>query len=220
MIGIYKITSPTKKVYIGQSINIEKRFKYYLNLNCKNQTILHRSLLKYGVEKHRFEIICECSLSELNEKERYYQELYSAIGSKGMNCVLNKTDTHKRVVSQETRDKMSKARLGKKHSEETLLRMSNSQIGKKISNEQRFKISESKKGVKFSEDVKLNMSKARTGRIFSEESKKKMSDSAKGKIVSEETRKKMSTSQKGKKLSKETREKMSISRTGLKRKKL
>ena len=36
MIGIYKITSPTKRIYIGQSINIEKRFKSYEKLNCKS----------------------------------------------------------------------------------------------------------------------------------------------------------------------------------------
>ena len=36
MIGIYKITSPNKKIYIGQSINIEKRFKWYLRLYGPN----------------------------------------------------------------------------------------------------------------------------------------------------------------------------------------
>jgi predicted GIY-YIG superfamily endonuclease len=28
-IGIYKITSPSNKIYIGQSINIERRIKQY-----------------------------------------------------------------------------------------------------------------------------------------------------------------------------------------------
>ena len=37
-IGIYKITSPSNKIYIGQSINIERRFKEYKTLkNCKFQ---------------------------------------------------------------------------------------------------------------------------------------------------------------------------------------
>jgi len=36
MIGIYKITSPSNKVYIGQSINIEKRFKSYKRYDCKH----------------------------------------------------------------------------------------------------------------------------------------------------------------------------------------
>jgi len=71
MIGIYKITSPSKKIYIGQSIDIEKRFKYYLNLNCKKQTKLYNSLKKYGYKKHFFEVIEICKITELNNKERY-----------------------------------------------------------------------------------------------------------------------------------------------------
>jgi len=38
-IGIYKITSPKGKTYIGQSINIEKRFKEHKNSINKKQTI-------------------------------------------------------------------------------------------------------------------------------------------------------------------------------------
>ena len=37
VVGIYKITSPSGKIYIGQSIDIQKRFKHYKQLhNCKN----------------------------------------------------------------------------------------------------------------------------------------------------------------------------------------
>ena len=49
MIGIYKITSPNNKVYIGQSVDIEKRLKRYKNLNCKKQSKIYNSLNKYGV---------------------------------------------------------------------------------------------------------------------------------------------------------------------------
>ena len=31
MIGVYKIISPNNKIYIGQSINIEKRWGQYIN---------------------------------------------------------------------------------------------------------------------------------------------------------------------------------------------
>lgn len=36
MIGIYKITSPSGKVYIGQSVNIKERFKSHLKNRKKN----------------------------------------------------------------------------------------------------------------------------------------------------------------------------------------
>jgi hypothetical protein len=49
MIGIYKITSPSKKVYIGQSVNIEKRKYFYEIGNCKKQIKLYNSIKKYGL---------------------------------------------------------------------------------------------------------------------------------------------------------------------------
>ena len=57
MIGIYKITNPTNKIYIGQSTNIGNRFKHYKSLDCKRQSSLYKSFLKHGVENHNFEII-------------------------------------------------------------------------------------------------------------------------------------------------------------------
>ena len=46
--GIYKLTSPSGKCYIGQSINLDKRLNMYRLLHCKAQTHLYRALLKYG----------------------------------------------------------------------------------------------------------------------------------------------------------------------------
>ena len=71
--GIYKIKSPSGRVYIGQSKDIVyERFKRYKKLRCKGQPILYRSLLKYGVENHTFEIIEECSVEDLDCRERYF----------------------------------------------------------------------------------------------------------------------------------------------------
>ena len=60
-IGIYKITSPSNKVYIGQSTNLEKRKDDYIKLRCDKQPKLFNSLQKYDWEQHIFEIIEECS---------------------------------------------------------------------------------------------------------------------------------------------------------------
>ena len=89
MIGIYKITNLiNKKVYIGQSTNIKKRWSDYKRLNCKGQPLLYRSLKKYGVENHKFEIITECDFENLNKFERYYQDIYNVCGKNGLNCKL------------------------------------------------------------------------------------------------------------------------------------
>jgi group I intron endonuclease len=79
MIGIYKIINPKDKVYIGKSKNIEKRFKYYKRLDCKSQIKIYNSLAKYGPENHTFKIIEECSISQLDEKEIYWINLFNSI---------------------------------------------------------------------------------------------------------------------------------------------
>lgn len=100
--GIYKITSPTKKVYIGQSFNIYNRMLTYNRLDCKRQLILYNSLKKYGVKKHTFEVLEYCDIELLNEKERYYQDLYSVIDRNGMNLVLTKAEDRPAKKSKET----------------------------------------------------------------------------------------------------------------------
>jgi group I intron endonuclease len=77
MIAIYKITSPSGKIYIGQSIHVEKRQKYYDNINnIKKQRKLYYSFLKYGSINHKFEIIEECTVEQLNERETYWKQHY------------------------------------------------------------------------------------------------------------------------------------------------
>jgi len=98
MIGIYKITSPSNKIYIGQSINIEKRFNQYKWSKAKSQPILHRSFLKYGVDKHIFEIVCECRKTELHDLETYYQRLYCVVNSNGLNCFINNESSVIKVI--------------------------------------------------------------------------------------------------------------------------
>jgi group I intron endonuclease len=88
MIGIYKITNPSGKVYIGQSIDIEKRWKYYYTLNCKGQTKLYHSLKKYSPENHMFEVLEECIESILEERETYYKLAYNSL-IKGLNCRID-----------------------------------------------------------------------------------------------------------------------------------
>ena len=84
MIGIYKITNKVNgKIYIGQSVNIEQRWKAHrntaYNMYDKNyDKPLYRAIRKYGLENFCFEIIEECLVSELNEKERYYISFYNS----------------------------------------------------------------------------------------------------------------------------------------------
>lgn len=57
MVGIYKITSLSGAINIGQSWNIEEREKNYSRSSCKGQRKLYNSIRKYGWKNHKFEIV-------------------------------------------------------------------------------------------------------------------------------------------------------------------
>ena len=115
MIGIYKITNPKNRVYIGQSIDIEKRFSFYKRLSCKGQKKLYNSFLKYKIENHKFQVLCECNIDELNDKERYYQELHNVLSKNGLNCVYQCTKEKRKVISEVMKNKISFANKGVKN---------------------------------------------------------------------------------------------------------
>jgi len=73
MIGIYKITNKTNgKRYIGQSINIEKRFKDHKTPSRRKFGALGKAFAKYGVQNFDFEIIEICEARNLDKREMYY----------------------------------------------------------------------------------------------------------------------------------------------------
>lgn len=185
-IGIYKITNPNGKIYIGQSINIEKRISDYKKFkNCKNQILLYRSLIKYNPKNHIFEIIKECDINFLNDNERYFQEFYNVLDhSKGLNCRLTSSDDRKGYLSYDMKSKISLSNKGKpKHSERNKINLSLKQQG-----------NSNMLGKTHSKETKQKMSKSQLGKIRTEETKQKMSESAKGKIKTIEWRQNISKS--------------------------
>jgi group I intron endonuclease len=114
IIGIYKITSPTGRVYIGKSKNIKNRFSGYNKpKKSKLQVRLYNSFIKHGVGNHVFEIIEECPISELYCRERHWQNFYNVLDKdKGLNCVLSACENHPAVTTDETRKNMSESKSG------------------------------------------------------------------------------------------------------------
>ena len=85
MIGIYKITNLINgRVYIGQSINIERRKKEHLNNNNYNTSEIDKAIKNEGKDNFSFEIIEECKKEELNEREKYWIDYYDSF-NKGYN---------------------------------------------------------------------------------------------------------------------------------------
>lgn len=70
-IGIYKIENLlSHKIYIGQSVNIEKRWKQHCQ--SSSDSLIAKAIQKYGKDNFVFSILEECPLDKLNEREDFY----------------------------------------------------------------------------------------------------------------------------------------------------
>lgn len=114
--GIYTVTSPNNRVYVGQSLAIEKRFAGYLVFSgCCKQTRLYNSLKKHGPHAHQYAIVEVCDESMLNERERYWQEKLEATGKRGLNCRFVATGDKTGTPSEASRAKMRLAQGGERN---------------------------------------------------------------------------------------------------------
>lgn len=92
--GVYKITNiENTRCYIGQAIDIAKRFtdhaKCGLGIDAPSSNKLYKAMQEQGLENFTFEILEECNAIDLNEKERFYIDLYKSYeygynGNKGI----------------------------------------------------------------------------------------------------------------------------------------
>ncbi len=161
MIGIYKITSPSGKIYIGQSTNINRRWQEHKRLSFKFETKLKNSLVKYGIDNHIFDIIEECEIGKLNDRESHWQDYYNSV-HKGLNCFRTKSSDKSGYLCEESRKKISKSRKA------------NPNVNDKL------------KGIPLSEEHKLKIGLGNKGKTKTEEAKQKISIHRKGKYKGEE----------------------------------
>lgn len=166
MKGIYKITNPKGRVYIGQSINIKGRWKNYSYKNTKRAgPKLLRSLNKYGYKNHTFEILEECKIKDLNKRETYWKKYYlDKFNNDWENVLFHELyDKGAGPHTKATKKKMSKSHMGLRK-------------GVKFTEEHKKKISEAKKGFVYSPEQRNNISKGRKGIKHSKDTKKRMSE--------------------------------------------
>ena len=69
---IYKITSPTGRIYVGKTKRPKTRVWEYRWRSKKRKSIVHDSIKGYGWEAHKFEIIEETTDDLLNEREIFW----------------------------------------------------------------------------------------------------------------------------------------------------
>ncbi len=84
--GIYKIENLLNgKCYIGQSIEIEHRFSKHKS--AKDDFYIHRAIRKYGIKNFSFEIIEECKVEKLDERENFWIKEKNTLIPNGYNMV-------------------------------------------------------------------------------------------------------------------------------------
>jgi group I intron endonuclease len=179
--GIYKITNPKGKIYVGQSIDIIGRWNVYKNKQAKNQPKLFNSLGKYGYDHHMFEILEICDHSLLHEREIFFKKHY----------LKKSNDDWNMVLFCELYD-----RGGGPRSDQTKEKMSKSQLGKILSPESRKKIGDANRGTIFPPEVRKLMGRKK-GSVYSKDDKLKISQGLKGKPKPEGFGEKISKSNSG-----------------------
>lgn len=176
IVGIYKIVNLiNNKIYIGCSKNIYNRIRYHqykLSKNNHENPYLQFSYNKYGKDNFEYIILEECAEISLLERENYWVNLLNCLNKNYGYNVVGTSNTNKRIISEETKKKMSNSaknkirteehcrniskgkkgmigpNLGKKHNFETRQKMRISSLGRKASEETKLKMSKVKKGIK------------------------------------------------------------------------
>jgi len=190
---IYKLTFPSEKSYIGQTIrDIHKRLEehQYANSSC---VAVCNAIKKYGWENVKIDWY-ECPDEDLNFDEELLVEEMGTLAPGGYNLREGGGSTGK--LSEETKQKMSEA-----------------QSGKTLSDEHKQKISKAHTGKNHTEETKEKMSKALSGeknpmygKTLSDETKQKLSEAMTGekaywygKTLSDETKQQISEAMSGEK---------------------
>lgn len=155
---IYKVTNLVNgKIYIGQTKqDFYKRKRYHLFcLRNGCQFVFYRAMRKYGLDNFEWEIIDEAhNEKDIIQKEIYWIDFYKsyiyAENSNGYNMTIGGEGTKGRIVSDETRKRLSVSKsgknhpfYGKKHSENHKQRIADGNKGKFVSEETRKKMSDS-----------------------------------------------------------------------------
>lgn len=201
MIGIYKITNLINgKTYIGQSIDIQRRFWEHRCVSHESNRHLKYALQKYGKDNFKYEVLEECDESLLDERERYYIAKHKPeynVTNGGQDSLRRYPDEIKKKISQKAKEQWANMsneekadriannlkgpKKGHAVSEETRKKLRDFNIGKKQSSETIEKRKETMRKKKSAGYVQTNASHRKkiicieTGEIF--ESVKEASES-------------------------------------------
>lgn len=193
MIGIYCFRNKVNgKVYIGKSIDLDRRIKehYYLLHSNLDTSRLQTDFNVYGYSSFEVSILEECSKSKINEREIYWIAFYDARNpEKGYNKAKGGEGGCGHPQSVESRTKISEAakrqhqNMTPEQRAERSEAISKASKGRKMTPEQRERASEAVKRSWQDPERRAKQSEALTGKHRTPEQRQKMSESAKQRIA-------------------------------------
>lgn len=162
---IYKYTSPSGKVYIGQTTNQTLRRKKWFNMSSPYTSLdwkskIDKARIKYGPSSFIYEVLFQnkyvsrrAAKIELNTLEAYYVGLYDSYRA-GYNSTIGGDSASGPI----------------KHSNRTKLKMRLSHLGKRMNDASKAKLSKALTGIKRSEEFKEKAKVAHKGQVRTKES--------------------------------------------------
>jgi hypothetical protein len=186
--------------YIYTHTKLGDTLPFYIGKGSNNRAYSKhdRSNFWKRISKNGYTVQIELTNLYEDEALQLEKEIIKMYGRRdlGTGCLVNMTNGGEgvsgRIVSDETKAKMSKAmegrvsgNKGKTHSEETKQKISEAKLG-----------NTAWKGKTHSDETKAKIGEAGKGKTHSDESKRKMSDAKKGKTHSDESKRKMSEARK------------------------
>ncbi len=188
--GIYQITGPEGKVYVGQAQDFNDRFTYHrsdLKYNRHHCPPLQDAYNKHGKGAFSFEPLMCFELADLTDAEQF---VIHALWDTGIlyNVVRYvKQPMRGRKMSPEAIEKARLSHVGSKRSDETKERIRAKALGRKVSLETRAKMSQAGKlRAPAGDSTRAKISAALKGRIRSSEHSDAISKAKKGTKLSAE----------------------------------
>ena len=168
--GIYCIKNIiTNKKYIGQSVNINDRWRRHiseLEHNSHHNDYLQKSWNKYGINCFKFYVLEYCDVENLDEREIYYIDLYNTLDrefgynlkSGGQNSSCTYTEEVRKRMSESAKQSYDQYLIDKRKQDalnqwsnpnikEKIIGKNNGMYGKHHTDEAKQKMSENRKGI-------------------------------------------------------------------------
>ena len=150
--GIYKLTSPSGKSYVGKTTNLYARLNQYKNLHCEGQGYLYNALKKYGLENFKIELLEEVQGDDIDLVEKMLNEIeIKYIAEFGVN-------------DRSLGYNIAKGGVGGTHSEETKRKIGEGNRGKVRTEEFKNAVTARMKGVPKSAESNLKRSTSMKGK--------------------------------------------------------